>query len=150
MRNTTWMLMIVLAMTIGAAGCGSDDNDISPAAPVVPVDPVDTAPPALPRGLTATYDPVNLEVVVTWNPNTTDADFANFLLTRASAGQEERRCVAMNPRSAVLETTEFVDSVQGDLGRLVTYRIASLDETGNMSAAAVVEVQIPRYTMAEL
>ncbi len=130
MRNTTWMLMMALAMTIGAAGCGSDDNDPSPVAP-----PVDTAPPALPSGLAVTYDPATLEVVVTWDPNTTDADFAGFLVSRTVSGETED--LVDEPQN----TTEFVDSVQNS-SREATYLVSSVDETGNISAAATVELHV--------
>jgi hypothetical protein len=129
MRNTTWMLMMALAMTIGAAGCGSDDNT-SPVAP-----PVDTAPPALPSGLAVTYDPASLEVVVTWDPNTTDADFAGFLVSRTVCD------TTVDLVDEPMNSTEFVDNVQS-VGRDLTYRVASVDETGNVSAAATVELLI--------
>lgn len=141
MRNTTWMLMMALAMTIGAAGCGSD-NDNSPVAP-----PVDTAPPMLPSGLTVTYVPASLEVVVSWDPNTTDADFAGFLVSRTVAGVTEDLVDA--PQA----TTEFVDNVLG-VSRVLTYRVASVDATGNVSAAATVDVSIevpnPRSQVNEI
>jgi hypothetical protein len=139
MRNTTWMLMMALAMTIGAVGCGSDDNDNSPVAP-----PVDTAPPALPSGLAVTYDPATLDVVVTWDPNTTDADFVGFLVSRTAAGATER--LVYEP----LNETAFTDNALG-VGRTLTYRVFSVDETGNVSAAATVDVQIevptPRHQL---
>jgi hypothetical protein len=133
MRNTTWMLMMTLAMTIGVAGCGSDDNDNSPVAP-----PVDTAPPVLPSGLAVTYDPASLEVVVSWNPNTTDADFAGFLVSRTVVDTTEDLV------DAPVLATEFVDNVQG-VGREITYRVSSVDEVGNVSAAATVDlaIQVP-------
>lgn len=141
MRNTTWMLMMALALTIGAAGCGSDDDN-SPVAP-----PVDTAPPVLPTGLAVTYDPASLEVVVTWEPNTTDADFAGFLISRTVVGATED--LVDEP----VDTTEFVDSAMG-VGREITYRVSSVDETGNVSAAATVDLQIevnnPRPQLNEL
>jgi hypothetical protein len=130
MRNTTWMLMMALAMTIGAAGCGSDDNDNSPMAP-----PVDTAPPVLPNGLTVTYDPASSEVAVSWNPNTTDPDFAGYLVSRTVVGETE--VLVDEP----MKTTVYVDSVVG-LGDKFTYRVSSVDASGNVSAAAVVNLQI--------
>jgi hypothetical protein len=129
MRNTTWMLLMALAMTIGAVGCGSD-NDNSPVAP-----PVDTAPPVLPSGLAVAYDPLTCNVVVTWSPNTTDADFAGFIISRTAVGQTET--LVDEP----ITQTEFVDNAMG-AGREITYRVASVDETGNVSAAATVAISV--------
>jgi hypothetical protein len=133
MRNTTWMLMMALAMTIGAVGCGSD-NDSSSVAP-----PVDTAPPVLPSGLAVTYDAATLDVVVSWDQNTTDADFAGFLVSRTAAGVTEE----LSDLPQV--TNQFVDNVMG-VCRTLTYRVASVDEVGNVSAAATVNltIEVPR------
>jgi hypothetical protein len=129
MRNTTWMLLMALAMTIGAAGCGSD-NDNSPVAP-----PVDTAPPVLPNGLAVAYDPVTLDIVVSWNPNTTDADFAGFIISRTVVGETET--LVDEP----VDATEFIDNAT-DVGREITYLVSSVDQVGNVSAAATVDVSI--------
>ncbi len=52
-----------------------------------------------------------------------------------------------------LDATEFVDCAVG-VGRELTYRVSSVDETGNVSAAATVDLQIevrnPRLQLDDL
>jgi hypothetical protein len=130
MRNTTWMLMLALAMTLGAVGCGSDDNTNLPVAP-----PIDTAPPVLPTGLAVAFDPATLAVVVTWDANTTDADLAGYLVSRTVVGTTQELV------DTPIASTEFVDNIQGS-GFKATYSVAAVDESGNVSAAVSAEVQI--------
>jgi hypothetical protein len=134
MRNTTWMLMMALAMTLGAVGCGSDDDTNLPVAP-----PIDTAPPVLPSGLAVAYDPTTFAVTVTWDENTTDVDLAGFLVSRTVVGTTEE--LVDTPIAA----TEFVDNIQGS-GFKATYSVAAVDESGNVSAAVSAEVQIEAPT----
>lgn len=129
MRNTTWMLALALVAMIGATGCGSDDNTPLPSAPI------DTAPPVLPSGLLVSYDATTYDVVVSWDPNTIDLDFAGFLVTRTIAGETVE--LINQPENV----TTYEDNLQG-IGRDVIYRVYSVDETGNVSAAANVNVQI--------
>jgi hypothetical protein len=121
-------LISVLALTFMVVGCGSDDD--SPAAPAV-----DTAPPALPGGLQADYAPHQDVVTVTWDANVTDADFAGFLVSRGDYDLDPVELVDA-PQAA----NSFQDSDLDGAGRQVTYYVSSVDESGNVSAAATVVV----------
>ncbi len=126
-------LTCVTALAILAAGCGSDD-DSSPAAPIVD-DQVDTAPPALPSNLQAVYDRAH-GCSVSWAQNTTDADFAGFLVSRTAAGAEPVELVDQPIRANQIQDPD----VAGAGGEL-TYSVRSVDTSGNVSAASTVVVE---------
>jgi len=125
-------LLCITAMTFVVVGCGSDD-DSSPAAPVV-----DTAPPALPGGVSAQFSAANQSASVSWDQNVTDNDFAGFLVSRGSYD--------MDPEALVDEPqvgNSYQDSDLDGAGRQVTYYVYSVDNSGNVSAAATVSVEMP-------
>jgi len=110
--------LMILAFV--ATGCGSD-----PAAPEVEVPVVlDTAPPAIPTGLSANTQ--NWHVKVGWMDNTTDEDFAGFMVYR----------LAFDQTWPMLDTpiteTHFVD--ENPLHRPCRYAVTAIDENGNESA----------------
>ncbi len=123
-------LTCIAAVAFLAVGCGSDD-DGSPTAPVV-----DTAPPALPSNLQAVYDEAQAAAVISWDPNTTDADLAGYLVSRASYNRYPVELV-----SAPQSETRFEDADVASCGRQVTYHIFSVDQSGNVSAAATVALE---------
>ncbi len=118
-------LMCLTALTFAATGCGDDDSN-----PVAPA--VDTAPPVLPSGLDLQYVAADRAVTVSWDQNVTDADFAGFLVSRAICNNE--------PVALVNEpqTTPYYTDNDLAVGSLVTYFISSVDESGNISAAATI------------
>ncbi len=122
-------LTCIAALAFLAVGCGSDDD--SPTGPVV-----DTAPPALPSNLQAVYDEAQAAAVISWAPNTTDADLAGYLVSRASYDLDPVELVSA-PQSA----NQFQDADVASCGRQVTYYISAVDESGNVSAAATVALE---------
>jgi hypothetical protein len=129
MKITKWTLLVLALVAIAAAGCGSDDD--TPTAPL----PVDTAPPVLPTGLEVSYNARTQELTLLWNENTTDADFAGFLLTRTAFGE------TVELITTPADETTFVDDL-GTVGRAAQYRVYSVDTTGNVSAAAAINFAV--------
>jgi hypothetical protein len=122
-------LLCVAALTFAVTGCGDDDS--SPTAPAV-----DTAPPALPSGLTADYAPGSDSATLSWDPNTTDSDFAGFLVSRSSYDMDPEALVS-EPQAA----SSYEDDDLASVGRLVTYWVYSVDRSGNVSAAASLTIE---------
>jgi hypothetical protein len=125
------ILLCVIAMTFVVVGCGGDD-DKSPAAP-----PVDTAPPALPSGLSAQYSQDSQSATVSWDQNVTDSDFAGFLVSRSSYDMQPEALVS-EPQAA----NSYQDNDLGTAGRVVTYYVYAVDESGNVSAASTVAIEM--------
>jgi len=65
-----------------------------------------------------------------------DADFAGFLVSRASYDLDPVELVG-----APQASTEFQDADVASCGRQVTYYIYSVDTSGNVSAASTVSLQ---------
>lgn len=128
-NNPTRLTALLSLALLGLAltGCGSD-----PASPVAETSPVvDTAPPAVPVGLAAA--PVNMDVKVTWQPNTTDTDFAGFMVYRIAFGQ------AWPMLDAPSTETFFLDD--SPLRCSCSYAVTALDQNGNESAWVEVSYQ---------
>jgi hypothetical protein len=123
-RKSTLITLVALAALTLAAGCGSSTK--------IPT-AIDTAPPAVPTGLTAAY--LADGVAMNWAPNTTDADFAGFVVRRTAHGKVTLLVDA--PR----DITQFTDPAPM-LGCLNTYAVSALDLTGNESAVVTVIVDL--------
>ena len=122
-KNALIMLAALTAVAL-AAGCGSSTQ--------VPT-AIDTAPPASPTGLSASGAPLGL--LLSWEPNTTDADFAGFVVSRTVHGNETLLI------DTPTDVTECVDPapIAGCLNR---YEVSSVDQSGNESAIALVLVDL--------
>ena len=129
-KNLILTLLCIAAMTFVVVGCGGDDD--SPAAPAV-----DTAPPALPSGVAVQYSPAQQSANLSWDQNVTDSDFAGFLVSRGSYDLEPVELVTQ-PQAA----NSYLDSDLDGAGRQVTYYIYSVDESGNVSAAASIDIDM--------
>lgn len=117
-------LAVLLGLTLlglTMTGCGSD----SPTALLeTPAIVLDTAPPAVPTGLSAALD--NSHVKVGWQPNTTDEDFAGFMLYRVAFGQ------AWPMFNSPWSGTNYVDT--SPLNVSCSYAVTAFDLSGNESA----------------
>lgn len=122
-RNLKKQILLVGMILTGLSliGCSSDSNQPSLAAPQVAID---TAPPAVPVGLNASA--VDSHVKVGWMPNTTDADFAGFMLYRIAFGETWALL------DAPTTDTSFVD--ESPLIRPYRYAVTAVDDKGNESA----------------
>jgi hypothetical protein len=115
--KTTLLALVTIALLAWLAGCSSDSSN-----PVA----VDTAPPAVPTDLN-----FNLEagtVSLSWAPNTTDADFVGFKLSRTVNG------TTMDLISNPQLLTSFVDP--SPRPGINVYRLSAVDLNGNESAYA--------------
>ena len=120
-RNSRTVLTVLLVCLLALVGCGSDSGTVpQAAAPIVP----DTAPPAVPTGLAAAAH--DSQVKVAWLPNTTDSDFAGFMLYRLAFGQ------VWPLVDAPITETSYLD--KSPLRRPCKYAVTSIDEAGNESA----------------
>jgi len=109
-------------------GCGGDSGDVY--RPTV----VDTAPPAVPYGLEVSmWD--SGEVKLSWNINTTDADFDGFKVYRVV----DRKMVELPHRLSA--DNGFTDRWPAK-DHWNEYRISAVDFTGNESGQAVVRIYV--------
>ncbi len=115
------LALIVLALT----GCSSDSNNPSPTA-------VDTAPPAVPADVNG--QPYDGAVALSWAANTVDADLAGYNVYRVNGD----RVAALTAAPQVQTSYTDVNPVPGTN----TYRVTSVDMTGNESAYQTVEVEV--------
>jgi fibronectin type 3 domain-containing protein len=119
-------LICISLVTLFAVGCSDDSN------PVSTPTPVDTAPPAVPANLDVNLS--NGTAVVNWAANTTDSDLAGYIVTRDSYGNVET--LVGDPTLI----TSYAD--EAPLMGTTTYNVYAVDEAGNESAVASVELII--------
>ncbi len=120
--KTIVTLALITALSIASIGC-SDSTD-----PVAAVDVpivIDTAPPAVPANFQLAFD--GAVVTLTWEENTTDADFDGYILSRINAGQVTELVAT---RGFFLTYTDTPA-----LG-VNYYQIYAVDVSGNQSAVA--------------
>ncbi|MHB8077847.1 MAG: hypothetical protein ACYDIE_01150 [Candidatus Krumholzibacteriia bacterium] len=125
-RKSALIILATLTALALAAGCGSTSS-----LPTV----IDTAPPATPTGLAVAGAPLGL--LLSWDPNTTDADFAGFVVRRTVHGNET---VLVDMPT---EATQYLDPapISGCLNR---YDVSSVDQSGNESGFACLLVDLTR------
>lgn len=124
-RKNLFPLLATLFALVMVVGCSSSST-----APTS----VDTAPPAMPTGLTA--EPAADGVVISWDPNTTDADLAGFIVERTVRGSE--LMLIEEPT----DVTECVDPAP-IAGYENIYSVSAVDLAGNLSAYATITVTLP-------
>jgi hypothetical protein len=123
-RKTLMSVLMLGCLALAAAGCSDDDSS--------PTAVRDTAPPAVPTDLTA--DAYLGTVAVSWAPNTTDADFAGFIVDRTCNG------VTVSIVSQPQNITS-IDDGNPEPGYNV-YSVSAVDRNGNESAYATVGVLV--------
>jgi len=123
-RKNTLVLLTALTALALAAGCGSSTS--------VPT-AIDTAPPASPTGLTVSRTPAGL--LLSWEPNTTDADYAGFVVRRTVNGNET---LLIGTPTDVIECVDPAP-IPACLNR---YEVSTVDQSGNESAFACVLVDL--------
>lgn len=122
-RKSILTTLAVLA-ALALAGCGSSSK-----APTA----IDTAPPQAPTGLVVWS--AGSSVVITWAPNTTDADFAGFVVRRIARGTNVMLV------EAPADVTEYADAAPLR-GTVNTYSVSAVDDAGNWSAYATISVDL--------
>ncbi len=126
MTFKTKLLIIALIPAVFAmVGCSGDSGDVY--SPTV----VDTAPPAAPYGLDAKV--WDSGVVLSWNVNTTDADFDGFKVYRVVGRQMVELTTELTAVNGFTDRSPVKDSTN-------EYRISAFDFTGNESEQAAVSV----------
>jgi len=121
--KTFLSLITVAVVVLGVSGCSKTAS-----APTI----VDLAPPAVPTDLHAVY--TSGVVKVSWAPNVMDADFSGFTLTREVNGIETM--LIATPTNV----TRYIDT-DPPIG-LVRYLVSAVDQSGNESAYATVNVNL--------
>ena len=119
-------LFCITLISLVAVGCSDDSS------PVATTPALDTAPPAVPANLSVDYDSNSGAATLSWAANTTDADLAGFVVSRDYYGSEELLVAA----PAMIN--EFQDDAP--LMGVSTYQVFSVDESGNQSAVASIEL----------
>lgn len=119
-------ILMLLALVAMAAGCSDDD----PAAPAA----IDTAPPAVPTNLTADYVAGQGTVILSWDPNTVDADLAGYVVDKVYRGET----VALV--SSPIAVPTWQDAAVGS--GVTTYYVYAVDRSGNESAVAMATVSL--------
>lgn len=107
-------------LLLACAGCGTSD----PTAPATPLPAADAAPPAPPTGLVASPDGAALKLG--WQPNTTDADLAGYLVYQVFQAGAQR----LTPEP--LQGTTWL--VRTPPAGPCSYAVAAVDAEGNESA----------------
>jgi hypothetical protein len=110
-------------LLLACAGCGASDP-AAPATPATPVATADAAPPAPPTGLVASPDGAALKLG--WEPNTTDADLAGYLVYQVFQVGAHR----LTPEP--LQGTTWL--VRTPPAGPCAYAVAAVDADGNESA----------------
>ncbi len=124
--KTKLLFLALIPAVFAMVGCGGDSGDVY--SPTV----VDTAPPAVPFGLDIqAWD--SGEVTLSWNVNTTDADFDGFKVYRVV----DRQIVELT--SALTANNGFTDRFPAK-DNLNEYRISAVDFTGNESGQATISI----------
>ena len=126
-KKTLATLLVLAVAALTAGGCSSD-SDSNPTR-------VDTAPPAVPTDLD--YALADGAVTVSWAPNTTDSDFAGYILARTCNGMTVQ--LVTTPQAG----TSYVD--QSPQPGVNVYAVASVDQRGNESAFATIGVAIQNH-----
>jgi len=121
----TFVSFIILALAALTAGGCSSDSSSTPTA-------IDTAPPEIPTGLEIAA--TGTVVHVAWAANTTDADFAGFVVDRTVNG------VTVALVESPQRMTEITDN-EAPYG-LNIYAVSAVDQNGNESAFATVEIML--------
>ena len=116
-------LTAVALVTLVVGGCGKSSD-----APTI----LDLAPPAVPTNLGAVY--ASDVVKVSWDPNTTDADFAGFKVSRLVHGSE--LVLIANPT----DITQYIDQTPS-MG-INQYQVTAVDQSGNESAYTSVVINV--------
>ena len=124
MATKKLMILICTVAVFALIGCSSNDS-VAPTA-------IDTAPPAVPTQLMG--DSFDSHIVIYWAPNTTDTDFAGYMVYRTVNDREV--CLTQTPTAQNM----YVDnSPRGDYN---TYKVTAVDQTGNESAHTSIGVQM--------
>ncbi|MFH1842548.1 MAG: hypothetical protein ABIF77_05025 [bacterium] len=121
----TLVSFIILALAALTAGGCSSDSSSTPTA-------IDTAPPEIPTGLE--IEMTGTVVHLAWAPNTTDADFAGFVVDRTVNGTTV--ALVEMPQNV----TEITDN-EAPYG-LNIYAVSAVDQNGNESAFATINVMV--------
>ncbi len=116
-------LLSVLALAL--VGCDSDNATPTTVA-------IDEAPPAVPMNVSG--QSYAAEIVVSWSPNTTDADLDGYNVYRSNGD----RTAALN--TDPLHGTSYVDV--SPMTGANTYHVTAVDLSGNESAYQTVDVYV--------
>ena len=126
-RNKTIVTLGLIALvSLAFMGCSDDDS------PVVVIPPApDTAPPAVPSNLSADFDGVSAEIA--WDANTVDSDLAGFLVYKTHYSDDEVVLVGVPTLVTSITDNDILAGIN-------EYHVTAVDEVGNQSAYATVQV----------
>ena len=125
-RNKTIVTLgLIILVSMAFMGCSDDDSVVAPPPAV------DTAPPAVPSNLSADFD--GSSAVVSWAANTTDSDLAGFLVQKTHYDDGVITLIGVPTLSTSLTDNNVLTGIS-------EYHILAVDESGNESAFATVQV----------
>ena len=124
--TTTKTLFAVALLALALSGCSSDNNTTAPNVEV------DRAPPAMPNYVEGHAH--DSSVMVQWDANTTDADLDGYKVYRVSGDR------AVPLTADPVQTNSYLDA-NAPAGSN-TYRVTSVDVSGNESAYQSVTVHV--------
>jgi len=124
--KTIVTLALITALSIVSIGCSDSTDPVAIDPPVV----IDTAPPAVPANFELAYD--GGVVTLSWEENTTDADFDGYILSRDNNG---------DITDLVSTRGFFLSYTDTPAMGLNIYQIYAVDLVGNQSAVASVSYQ---------
>jgi hypothetical protein len=115
---------LILGLMVVASGCSDSNNPVT-AAP-------DTAPPSLPSNLEVAFE--GGVAVVSWAPNTVDADLAGYVVTRERQGETQTLVATPTLMTSYEDATPLLGSS--------AYHVYAVDTSGNQSAVVTAYLMV--------
>ena len=128
-RNKTIVTLGLIALvSLTVMGCSDDSNPVVAATPAP-----DTAPPAVPSNLSADLN--GSTATISWDANVVDSDLAGFLVQKSHYDDGVIVLVGVPTLSTSITDSDILNGIS-------EYHVLAVDESGNQSAYATVQLVI--------